>query len=303
MYICSIAWYGLGNAVKIPTNASALCAQQATMNLVYALLRHVGGYCKLKGEMYMENIDGLSGIAETALFNSSDTGAVVTAADNAKSLISTSIDNAGKAIASGLEPSCLEQTALIFSIFSAVISVLIIFVNMRTVKAAQAQTRVAQKQTDIALYPLRRKVLDTLGEDELCSVVGLRNDICFLFSKDALEKYDHFVEAEREYHCANGLLLDVESKILDRADGDQEKEDLLELELHSNTMSEDEYRSKKDKILQNANAQIFDPDDMEERLYYWKDLEVSFFEKKSTRDKTKELLREQLVEEIEKTLA
>ena len=222
--------------------------------------------------------------------------------DNADTTISSSIDIAGNAIVDALGPSCFDWIALAASVVSAIAAVVLISVNIRTVKAAQGQIEVAQRQADIGLYPLRRKVLCTLDEDDPCSIHALKHDIELLFSNEAMNAYVNYLENDDRHRFILDLQYGIEQSIKNRDDDDPEKRGLDALEEQGCHMTEEEYRSNKRELLKKANAQVLNPETMEMEHHWWSSIETQAAELQEARDTTKELLRNQLKKEIAASL-
>lgn len=209
--------------------------------------------------------------------------------------VAASIGDAGESIVGALAPSPCDWIALVVSAIATIATLAVIYVNFKTVRAAQ-------RQYEVGLYPLRRNVLQTLDSGNHQAIRELAPDIEFLFGREAQESFQEYVRLDREiggFYTWRRLL---EESVMNRDDDDPEKADLEELEHWSGIMPLEQYHEKKERILMGVSARVFNPDTMEAEFVNWEDLTGKINALQGPWDEARIALRFKIMAEIAESL-
>lgn len=114
--------------------------------------------------------------------------------------ITQSIQNLAEAVASSTTPTCVEIGMLIATVATAIATVFLVFYNCRTVNAALDQIKESkaaqQLQKNLALYPLRRDLLNEIDKRNVNAIKNMAADIEVLLP-ESFQKYTVYLEINR----------------------------------------------------------------------------------------------------------
>ena len=239
----------------------------------------------------------ISGVDFDALTESANCAvkAVLPTTINSDDGIAASVQLAANIIAGALNPSAYDWIALFISVIASVASVCIIFINIKTVKAAQ-------QQVNMGLYPMRRDVLKTLDEKNYQNIRGLSSDIKMLFGIKAQNAFKEYIEIDSKYTSLVGLQKDIEQSVLDRDDSDREKQELQELNNIAPLIPSKEFLKRSATILKNTRATVLNPEKMEKENLRWSDVDLEVKECSDLRNEKLRVLKLQIINEISESL-